>query len=784
MDDHFIVRLYYRFEPRVGWLPYVLLFATVGLIAAAVTGVGFVPEDSVVGYAVLLGFVLSGILAQRRVRWPVAWAILILAGLVLTVVILAHLWPPLSAIGEGGKALMGYWRENLALFADRIGGWGKAVFGGGSSRETLPFAWGLGLAGWFVASYVAWSAFAQHRPYWGLTLAGLALALATYFGQAPLYWTVFFVGLAITAATVLNYNDQEANWNQRGVDYSPETRLDLVVYGGAISLLLMSLAMALPSFNARAIAEAFRRQETVTQTEQTLERAFAGVEQPRKNLSSGRGAGSGMLPRGFLLGAAPELQNTLVMTATYAAEVDGRRLTLPELEALTSGLHWRALSYDIYTGYGWARSPEREELFSTGSSIPLPAAELAPATLPVTLTQTIDWVYDVRTTRYTLGHPLAFDHQVKTEWRGLNDLVRVGGESAVVSSYRAQSRVIPATADQLRTAKLEDVPPEIMARYTGLPGTVTPRVRELARVIATRGAAVEGQAPTPYDQARAIETFLRQYPYSLDIDAPPEGVDMVDYFLFDLQKGFCDYYASAMVVMARSVGLPARLAIGYLQQPPDPLGVQRIRQVNAHSWAEIYFAGYGWVEFEPTAPFDARAEATPVPAGQPTPYAPYAPMAAQPPAIPDRDPQGGPLWPYAVLAVGCLLSVWWLWGRHVLARRRNPGPPLDDIQSAFAHLQDAAAALGRPPRVGQTPAEFAAQLDDHLRGRAASDPVAAGLLPQVDRLAHLFVTRQYRGESRPGNLAQSEARDLWRRLRWPLWRLRFRNRVSEGPRRD
>ena len=77
---------------------------------------------------------------------------------------------------------------------------------------------------------------------------------------------------------------------------------------------------------------------------------------------------------------------------------------------------------------------------------------------------------------------------------------------------------------------------------------------------------------------------------------------MVDYFLFDLRQGYCDYYASAMIVFARSRGLPARLAVGYASGEYDPVSDQfLVTEADAHSWPEIYFPEYGWIPFEPTA---------------------------------------------------------------------------------------------------------------------------------------------------------------------------------------
>jgi len=107
----------------------------------------------------------------------------------------------------------------------------------------------------------------------------------------------------------------------------------------------------------------------------------------------------------------------------------------------------------------------------------------------------------------------------------------------------------------------------------------------------------------PYDKAKAIEAYLRtNYPYDLDVPAPPEGQDVADYFLFDLQKGYCDYYATTMVVLARASGLPARFVSGYAPGSYDaPNAEYVIRELDAHSWVEIYFPEIGWIEFEPTA---------------------------------------------------------------------------------------------------------------------------------------------------------------------------------------
>ncbi|NJN55134.1 MAG: transglutaminase domain-containing protein [Anaerolineae bacterium] len=294
-----------------------------------------------------------------------------------------------------------------------------------------------------------------------------------------------------------------------------------------------------------------------------------------------------------------------------------------------------------------------------------PPSHFAPSPFPPTKastpsTQSIFWQADDRTTRYTIGLPTLFDHATLLSWRGVNDLARVRAQTADISNqYTANSRLVTASPAQLRQARLEDVPPVLAARYTALPDDVPLRVVALARDVA-------GGYDNPYDQARALEQFLRQYPYSLDTPLPPKNSDPVEYFLFELQQGYCDYYASSMVVMARALGLPARLAVGFAGQSPDGAGVQTIRQVNAHSWAELYFAGYGWVEFEPTASFTSAQDTavTLNPNDFTLQYGPPVLDLNTPPPIPPMSPIRP--FPWLRLAMVALFTValFWWWRRQ------------------------------------------------------------------------------------------------------------------------
>src|SRR5581483_7427730 len=159
--------------------------------------------------------------------------------------------------------------------------------------------------------------------------------------------------------------------------------------------------------------------------------------------------------------------------------------------------------------------------------------------------------------------------------------------------YEVTSSISAADEDSLRAAST-DYPAFIRQNYLSLPPSVPARVRDLA-------AEITANATNNYDKARAIETYLREHiQYNDQVPPVPAGWDGVDYTLFERPEGYCNYYASAMAVMARSIGIPARVASGYAVGRGDD-GLFHVNESNAHSWPELYFGELGWIEFEPTA---------------------------------------------------------------------------------------------------------------------------------------------------------------------------------------
>ena len=183
---------------------------------------------------------------------------------------------------------------------------------------------------------------------------------------------------------------------------------------------------------------------------------------------------------------------------------------------------------------------------------------------------------------------------------------------------------------------------ELYAAYTKLPNHLEQTLYyDLQNIIAG--------AQTPYDQACAIKRHLqRYYRYTLSPEYPPENQDFVTYFLYVEKEGYCTYFASAMTVLCRMAGLPARYVEGFMAQPADD-GLAYVTGLNAHAWTEVYFEGFGWVPFDATPsqqdmerqqqePETPDPTPTPTPTPEPTP----SPTPTHDPENPDPTPSPTP----------------------------------------------------------------------------------------------------------------------------------------------
>jgi hypothetical protein len=257
----------------------------------------------------------------------------------------------------------------------------------------------------------------------------------------------------------------------------------------------------------------------------------------------------------------------------------------------------------------------------------------------------------------------------------------------------------------------------------------------------------------------------------LDVPAPPHR-DAADYFLFDLKKGYCDYYATTMVVLARAAGLPARMVIGYTSGSYDSEQARYfVTEKNAHAWVEIYFTDIGWVEFEPTP--SQPAIVYPEAGNSQVPARPQGPQTSfvNPFALPFNHAFGFVWIPGIVLFFSLLIWIGW----DALRLRRLE--PSQSIQLLYRRLRRIARPVSGFTSMDQTAYEYASQLKTRMSALEIYPRLQDWLSVARDEITQL--TEVYaRSIFAPESPSRAEARGAihtWSRLRW---RLLFADAIS------
>ncbi|NOT62665.1 MAG: DUF3488 domain-containing protein, partial [Acidobacteria bacterium] len=267
------------------------------------------------------------------------------------------------------------------------------------------------------------------------------------------------------------------------------------------------------------------------------------------------------------------------------------RVTWPP-RALPQQLYWRGIALDHYNGGVWLSTAEQP--------VPLPEepgggfyVSVRPnADPPLTYQQ---FLLDPLNTNVIFAAP----HAV---WVSGPDRLRRDDHQALFTNhysfhrfrYEVQSDTTLPRAEALRADQAVTFSTELRRRYLQLPPQLDERIKRLARDVA-------GDAPTNYDiAARLVEHLQNAYQYSLDLNVVEAGDPLSD-FLFHTKAGHCEYFASALTIMLRTRGIPARLVNGFqMGEYVERQQLYVVRQSDAHSWVEAYFPKHGWVTFDPT----------------------------------------------------------------------------------------------------------------------------------------------------------------------------------------
>jgi transglutaminase-like putative cysteine protease len=473
--------------------------------------------------------------------------------------------------------------DQLVALGGRFGAFEAAIAAAEPNTDPLMFVvlmlalyWIIGV----VASYVT----IRNDTIWpALLLPGIALLVNTfYYLRRPGLdgYVAIYTLAAVALVFVVNLDRHRREWQATGSRVPSNASGQITQIGLLLTFLLVTLAWLAPKFaQSERAADVW---ESATRPwigfRQRLTRAFTGLRNPVAIVSDVFGS-----EMRLAAGIAPS--ETPIFTATILGDAaDGMRL------------YWRARTYDTYSAGTWTSlETDVESYFPDEGSFPLPAYS-GRRTVEISVYPEVESMHLL----YTPAQPSGINRSslltvVRTP-SGVMDVSSVAARTTVVLGevYRLRGEVADPTADQLRSAGTE-YPAWVRERFLQLPETLTPRTGQLAIEI-TRDLG------NPYDEAAAITRWLRNnIEYSLASAEPPEGVEPIDWFLFDHGIGFCNWYASAEVLLLRSLGIPARVAVGFAQGTVDESGrIYSVLQRDAHAWPEVFFPGFGWVEFEPT----------------------------------------------------------------------------------------------------------------------------------------------------------------------------------------
>ena len=274
---------------------------------------------------------------------------------------------------------------------------------------------------------------------------------------------------------------------------------------------------------------------------------------------------------------------------------------IPE-ERLLYGLKWRGMSYDYYDGSAWTlRRREHLPIATQGRFYKLEESAMGSELM----NQTFFMEETLTNTLFAAHRALAVSIDAGFLRRDSSDNLFTQYPARGKTDYIVVSDTILPDADKI--SDWVPVPDDIRSTWLQLP-ELDPRVVQLANEI-TRGYRRQ------YDKALALQTWLRSnYAYT---PTPPktygvsEGGDPLAVFLFDAREGYCEYFATAMTVMLRAIGIPARMTGGFMAGEYNPVsGSWTVRRKHAHIWTEAWFPPYGWIEFDATPGEEFPAEPT------------------------------------------------------------------------------------------------------------------------------------------------------------------------------
>ncbi|MBN2119313.1 MAG: transglutaminase domain-containing protein [Anaerolineales bacterium] len=457
-------------------------------------------------------------------------------------------------------------------------------------EDPLFFVAIMSIAFWIISSWAAFT-LVRNQNFLGAVLpAAIGLLVIQGYDARPnrLWFLAVFAFFALLLLGRLQFLRNKSSWRARRVFLSPDNTVDLTSSMAVMAGLIIIAAWTIPA-SLSSLESAVETWNRVTRPWRAFTERMENAVSALESSAGGRHAeffGSELaLGRGFAL--SDQLIFEVHTPDVPAAQKPPR-------------YYWRGRTYDRFAQGQWYTTGTVRDDYIPGA--------INPSNVAFQEKPSVHFVFNVGDTKLSLlyapAQPIWFSR------KGVTFAAPAGGGKDIIAwyaypslqageTYQVDATLVSPNRQQLQDAGT-DYPEWVAQRYLELPKDFSPRIQKLTTWI-TRDAV------TPYEKALTITSYLREnIQYAETIPEAPRNTDKLEWILFDYKQAYCVYYASAEVLMLRSVGVPARLAVGFTQGEG---GGNRytVRRKNAHAWPEVYFPGIGWVEFEPTtgqAPLD------------------------------------------------------------------------------------------------------------------------------------------------------------------------------------
>jgi transglutaminase-like putative cysteine protease len=700
-----VSRFWRWLTPEDGWLTILLLAVVAYCVPWSIQNATptWAPGLDILTYTTAAGLVLGFILAQQRLLSDsLAHGVAVVIGIAFAFQKTA------DAVLAGSRTAL--WQHVTAWIH-------TTLVLHESSDDNAVFLLFLAVLT-FLLAYLSVRLVVRIRQPWMAALAnGIVLLINLNWATSDKSLLLIVVFILSTLLLLVRFTLEEniRMWRARRLRFSRDLGWDFMQAGTIFAVIILILANALPSLPPNMGMQNFFTSPNgpLQSFENRFQSAFGGVQ--------GRSNGFNFFGTDLQLAGSVSLPNTVILRYTLPAALNG-----DASQYLITGV------FTTYDGQNrWSRPTTDQTVNKAGTILPPSTQYETTDTYAITLVNPPNgqhiFVPGTEPASFTVGSqvkqsvatgsPVAW---YSTQFLGAGD------------KYQAKGYVSNATVQQLEKVQYPSQlsKTDLTQQYPG--GILTENLANtpVAPDVAQIAKRVTSDRHTMYDAAVALEDYLRQFKYTTTVEAPPPGVDAVSWFL-QRREGFCTYFATAMAVMGRSLGMPTRIAEGFSTGTYDQAtNSYVVTGLQSHVWTQVYFGQYGWVNFEPTSSFDkfVRTYGNGASGGTAGDTGATGNTKSKP-SSPENNLQNlrnngsgaGAGGRTALVSAGLSLSALIILGLLALAffavwwRRLFQG--LSPVTEAFARVTRLGAWAGAPPAPSQTPSEYAERLSTIVPGQ-------------------------------------------------------------------